>query len=584
MAVTKDNVLFFYRDGDSDSEAIAEQYKDIHGLNSDQIVAIPCSNVEILSDYSTFQTEVESPISTELSSTSYDVLAIVLGYKVPGGFQDGIDVISSTSRISRIDHAFNKQTNNVLYDRKTFRNFDVADAAFAYICTRIDGPTFTIVEDWLRLSEVAKSTQTVSGKFYLDAYSGIGGTLAEAYTDELIDFGVSLLTDLGLDVVSTSFIDPYIDALFIRLEDDSFNWGWGADDGSLSFFSNTSTLRAFYYNADFDGASTVRDIDSRGWAMLAIRSGYVGSAGSTSNPGVDGFMRPFPFFNALFRGATLGEAMTYATPYLDWTVAHFGDPLLRFVFPNDASSLELIEEDKAWQLIEESIAESVAWIWRKGELYEEIRDRVVAGCDVQSAADLLYVFDRSYNYFGNTGWKTDFINLTRDLITFSLQRNQYRFQDFTDPSFNDYLDLTGNKVHGLLMETLQDNVFFQGIDEDNFFEEGTWFIEFPLVHDTLDVSIYDFQLQVSEIADFSEVALSADSNLGLSGWSFENDSGTFSELPSNGISSNFAGRIIRYDNQEDEKLTRSNVYFFRIRQFDGVGFTEWQVVEKIIFT
>ena len=334
MPISKENVIFAYRSGDTNSFNIASKYKSLHDLDAEQLVGIPCSDIEILANENTFNNEVLDPIKDAISSLSNRrIWAIITGFNVPGGFHHGPDIIATTSRLSRIHHDFQKQLRNYLFDRAAFKRFDRVDARFALVTSRIDAATLDITSDFLDRTSEFKKQSTAKGKFYIDPYSGILGADAAEYQNEILDFVGRELVETNLEVFSTVFLDPYIDVVLPFVKDDSFTWSWFADRSSLSFFQATNSARLFFYNADYDGAFTVRDVNDRRWPLLAMRSDYISTAGAMSNPTIDGLLRPRPFFRALLDGATTGEAMLYSTKFVDWTMSFFGDPLLQVHFP-----------------------------------------------------------------------------------------------------------------------------------------------------------------------------------------------------------------------------------------------------------
>lgn len=586
MAFDKANVVVVYRENDDDSLDFANQYKSLRDLDEDQLIALPCSNIEILDNYAEFQSEIETPLLSALNSSpvsNYNVWAIVVAPHVPGGFRDGSDVISTTSRLSRINHVFNKNVNNPLYDRQVFSRFGSEDADISLICTRFDAPTLAIINEWIENLKQAKRQVFVTGSFYFDAFSDIGGNNAFQYTNELVLFSEILLPSLGLPIVSTEQIDPYIDSLIPSVEDDSFFWGWGADRGSLTFFKNTSHIRAFFYNADFDGAYTMRDLDERNWPIMAIRRGYVATAGALSNPGIDGFLRPRPFFDALFRGATLGEAFLFSQPYLDWTMACFGDPLMTFSFSQPSSTLDLITEDAAWQSMADSLSESIIRIYRKTNLIKELRDQIVLGDDVETSVDLAYPFNALYKAFQENGWQNDFVNLTNALISFALNRSRYKFSGYY-PSFNDYLSLTENKItENVLKSTLNSNLI-TNISSNNIRDEGSWYVEIEIEHTISSFSYYHFEIDVATDENFDDIIISKKSYRNLDGWYYQDYDNEFKPLGQNGLTSSFAGRKIKYLSLSNEYLTRGEYYYIRFRQKDQSGFYGYKYITKLIDT
>lgn len=588
--IIQENVVVVYRQADSESESAAFRYMSMHGLSSDQLIKIPCSSIEILDSYSDFKTEVEDPIIDALTESSSPlvnrtVYAIVLMPKVPGGFRDEDDIISSTSRISRIFSAFNsgeKYIQNPLYDRKLFKRFDEEDAEFALICTRIDSPLSSITNIWMDNIQTANSQLLVNGAFYFDAYSSYQGDEAHQYETDLLEFRNDLLERLGLGIVDSTRVDPYRDALISAVENDSFFWGWGADRGSLSYFRNSSNIRGFFYNADFDGAETVRNIDDRTWPVLAIRRGYIATAGSMSDPGIDSFLRPEPFYQTLFRGGTMGEAMLFSQPKLNTPIACFGDPLSRFSFPLLFDSEELIEEETAWEEINKCFAKSCINIFRKNKILKEIRDMVVLGNNVNVALDFLKPINRLCKLFEEPDWKNDYVNLAIAMFNLAVIRNQTSYLSFY-PQINDYLAQTQTVIPEITLDALMNEEAKILVEDSLLYQEGTWELTFELEHTPGTFSFYHFQMDVATDSDFDNIIMSRDSFISARNWLFEKEPNKFFPINLNGVTSNYAGMRIRYECQEEEVLDRGRYYYFRVLQKDQLTVFGYRNFREVIY-
>ena len=308
MSITTNNVVFVYRAGDSDSLEVARYYQSLHDLDDRQLISVPCSDTEILDNETEFNTQVLNPlddalygsasllINDEYGSFLY-IWVIILGYNVPGGFYDDFDIISSTSRISRINYSYSKKIRNDLYDRKVFKRFDAEDAEKCLIVSRIDAPTVAEAKYIIDNSEKVIKQRFVNGKLFFDPYSDISGNGAQEYTQLMLDFFEKVFPSLNLDYFSTVYLDPYIDSVLPYALNDSFVWSWFSDRGSSDFFRDSVTSRVFHYNADYDGAFTVRNSLWRGWPRLALEAGYTNSAGAMSMPGIDAFLNPKSLIN-----------------------------------------------------------------------------------------------------------------------------------------------------------------------------------------------------------------------------------------------------------------------------------------------
>jgi len=317
-------LFIVYRENDADSELLADYYLAKYDLDGSNKIGVPCSLTEILPSYEDFQAEVEDSIKAVIDA---DTSVIVLGMNVPGGFHDGGDIISSTSRISRINHTFSKKTFNPLFDRKEMYEYGSRALNVALICSRIDGPTLESAKAIIDNGENLKNQIYMNGAFILDPYATVTNSKEEQYREDLLYAANNSIPRTNVRLISTILIDPYLDPVIPYQQKDSINWGLFQDRSTESFFRNTDTQRIFFYNADFDGAFSVRDLDSETWCRLALNGGYATCAGAMSSPTTEGYLRPTPFVESLIKGFSIGEAYILSSLYLDWTITLFGDPL-----------------------------------------------------------------------------------------------------------------------------------------------------------------------------------------------------------------------------------------------------------------
>jgi len=590
MAISKDNTIFIYNENNADSLDLALQYLSIHNLDLDHLIPINCSDDEILSDYSTFQSEVENPILNALSNLD-EIYVIVLGYKVPGGFSLNGNIISSTSRLSRIRHPLSMKFRNPLFDRKIFKRYnesissgETLDSDKALIVSRLDGPNKEFVENIIYNSNIIYNTIKVNGRFYFDPYSDRAGTLANQYLNELLDFEDLTLPTLDLESCITTFIDPYVDSVHHQLINDSFYWGWFTDRGSKDFFRNTNSARVFFYNADYDGAFTVRDsVNIDTWPQLSLNNGYISTSGSMSNPVVDGFLRPNPFFIALREGATIGEAMLYSTPYLDWTISNFGDPLIEIAFPATYVKETLdnfiqtgLDREELNEILFEDISRLLAYRNNRLNNQNNILNTVALSTDIPTEVDLLVKSNQMVqekDFYDST--TNDFIRNLSNYLVLSVipnYREDHGLNKSNMSEISDYLEDTGIKISELLANEFN-------IENSNLiYDEGYWSIEVQINEES-----NNFELQISNKNDFSNILLNIDSSVDETNWFFEERENIFSPLEEDGISSNFVGRRIKYISLSSQHLTRETIYYFRIRQKSDITY-DWREFEDIIWT
>ncbi len=592
MPITKNNFIFIYRLNDSDSLELATYYASKYNMNivsantsfengkvngvdwevRGQLVGIGCSNTEILSSENDFNNEVLNPIKEAMASSielnSMTIWGVILGHNVPGGFYDGIDIISSTSRISRINKTYSKKIKNKLFNRNIFKRFDADDADIMLVCSRIDAPTLVLAKGYIDNAEDLKKQTYVNGTFYIDPYSDRAGPTADVYRDKILDFYNNILPNLNLDIWSTTFIDPYIDVSIPYVEDDSFVWSWFSSRSSSDFFQNSNAARIFFYNADYDGAFTIKNINGTRWPFLAMNAGYSSTAGAMSNPTNEGLLDPEGFFKGLLNGATIGESYLFASPFLDWTISLFGDPLVKVEFSVKENykiykedEEDGIEENESWDRMSKDLAKSAAHLYKKEQEYYNILTDIVdlTSQDTDAEVLLLTLSNKLYNTNNEIRRISQLKPVTDKLFMYP----QKRFVGIE--TINDYLDRQNYKVSRLLAEISSDTIIL-GI---NLLDQGWWQFEFTIQDDDINNFInYGFKLNVYSDICYTVRALSEIDSSDLTNWTYEKERDNFVSVFSSGVSSSYIGRRIRYESKTGEYLIRGETYYYTITQYN----------------
>jgi len=563
-------LIIAYRENDSDSELLADYYLQKYDLDGSHKVSVPCSLSEILPNYSTFQSEVENAIKEALTE---ETNIIILGMNVPGGFYDGDDIISSTSRISRINHTFTKKLSNPLFDRKELDSYNNNALDIALICSRIDGPTLEYAKEVIDSGEGLKNQIYMNGAFVLDPYSDIESVDGQEYKDELLYAFNNVLLRANVNLVSTILKDPYFDPVIPYLQHDSIYWGWFQDRSTISFFRNTDTQRIFFYNADYDGALVIRDTNEEMWCGLALRGGFSNCAGAMSDPTVNGFLRLTPFMESLLKGFSIGEAYILSSPYLDWTISFFGDPLNTVTFRYPATQTDPKHEiwhDSMWLL-----AKTIAiYSLKEEEAYKIVRT-IVNSQDLSSEVNLLLPAFAIYNNLTNGQWKTTFSSLASETLMFPVE-------NFWSDNLENYLNSYDFKVSQLFDDVIVSSQI--ELSSNYIYNEGYWEHKSAIINESNRYSLYHFEIDVSEDEDFSSILASAASRSSVSGWFYEKEPNEYTQISSSGVPSSYIDRNILYKSSTNNFLERGKEYYFRIRQRDQSSVYDWSISQDIVGT
>jgi len=595
--ISKENFVVVYRLNDADSFEFAQYYAQSHGMTISggdasgtsvdgrawqiygQTIGIECfksgdpDDEIIYEGPNDFEVRVTNIIKSALSRITYTVWGIVLGLNIPGGFIDGADIISSTARISRINFAYSKKLDNPLFNRHEFKRFDAADAALALIVSRIDAPNLLVAKTYVDNAANALSLNNVNGKFYFDPYAGISTDEGLRYTDDLIEFSERTLPLLNMTEWSTTFIDEYTDVIIPFVSGDSCVWSWILDRGTSGFFQPTDTLRAFFYNADYDGGETIRSLTDRRWPFLALNAGYVATASSMSNPTPSGFLQPTPFFQALMRNATIGEAYMFSLPYLDWTVTLFGDPLVWVAFPAvETVDNGVITEDQAWDMMAQDLSRSAAYLYKSSDDAAAIVQSIIDSQDMSMEINMLRPASAINDAISPTNIGMSIYPLAQSLLGYPAIRYREYGLSISSPNINVYL---GDK--SLTVSRQLTDLFYQGYVLNIYKRSiGSWIWEFQLQQPDSNhgFSRYHFELTISDTSTFTTNLFVIQSWVDYRGWTYEKEPGFFVPLPLDGVGSNLAGRRIRYAAVTSQYLlTRNHVYYFKIREYDELHTT-----------
>ncbi len=641
MAITKDNFIVVYVYGNLDSEDFANYYINTHDMSVNnfnpsnssgttpngiywqvdgQKVGIQASIISEVLTEDQFLINIEEPIAAALSSPELEdrnIWGIILGYKIPGGYYtndpSNENIISATSRISRIQHLFSSQIANKLYGRQIFSRFNATDAELTLIVSRIDGPNVLFAKKIVDKAINLEQQQNINGTFFLDPYSDRAARGSEDYTNLLLDFKDNMLPTLNLSQWTTTFQDPYIDPTIPFVENDSFTWSWFSDRARTTFFQNSNALRIFFYNADYDGAFEVRSDVGKRWPYLSLDAGYVATAGAMSDPTIAGFLNPNFFFYSLLRGATIGEAFYFSIPHLDWTITLFGDPLPTCSFPG----VEIVEEDvinehTVWEIMSKNLAISAANLYKKElKLKEVAYDIIDLTTEENFTMEIIlgilllappfdFTNDSNFDYatlvypandllLSGKTWRSDIKALIDKLFEFPTLRYISVSDSIVNPTINQYLEDQEFKVSRLLANITSEA---KAIDESNLYDEGWWEFEFILNDDNpTEFTNYHFILEISADELFSNILINKDS-LGIANWTYEKEKETFVPLIFSGVSSSYIGRKVRYESRYDnliginEYLTRGETYYFRITQYNVATSEQYdsRIFTNIIYT
>lgn len=571
--------LVLYRDGDSDSYEFANYYAAIHNIPSENLIAVPCSTNEILADYATFQTEIETPLVNAITDDLLEYRVIIVGYNVPGGFYDGEDIICTQSRLSRIGHTYTKQLSNPLFSPAVYHPYSIDASLEVKITSRIDAPTLDIAKSMVDRMKLAARQIRANGKFFFDNDAVLSDEYDEygtrsSYSDALSEFESLTLPRLNLNTTKTFHWTDDTDVPPWRLEDDSFSWSWQTDRCGYTFFKDSKPTRFFLYNADNDGGASMRDIEERRWPLLALSSGYVSTAGSMSDPTPDGYLRPRPFFETLLEGGSLGEAFILACPYLDWSVGMFGDPLMVVRFPFGDRTTVVPTADEGFLDMKETVAEALGFFTARRDCFSAIHQMIQDSTDFEVKTEL---YSTAIYVKGLGDRINTFIPICKELVVFGAQQS----------NLESYLTARGTKISAYVANTAG-----QFPSSTLTYDEGFWSFVTTLTHNTSSFRFYHFELVAAYDQDYTDLIIHTTTDINHAGgvvgweptlWEYEREQASFVVVPTAGVPSSFQERRVRYNSSV--LLDRGQMFYIKYRQINNFNqTTDWVELVQAVGT
>ena len=614
--------MFVYKFDDADSLEVAQHYQSKYNLDDSQLVPIVCSSTEILSSSTLFQSEVEDQvINHRVALSGYrDPSVIILGYGVPGGFYDGIDTISSTSRISRMDHTFDKMGKNYFYDANDFRRYRSGiDLANGYIVARIDGPTKEFAKSIIDNGQAVRGLKFAPGKFDGDPGS------SELEPNGLWNDGPQFEAGpLRYQTTVSTFLDRMIDYLGMdyRLAEPHSRWAYKmwykvpvtthsifwehlppqVNSGTLNDDSLTTVPGVLFYNAGASYITTVRESisydstnlflpTSTSWGYLALNAGYAVVLGSMWTAGTGGeydrdvngteftfeldpiyYLDAESFFDSMYRGATFGEAYLSSSEIHDSPFVFFGDPLLELDFKTGSDYVDdgsTDETNVSTNAIMNKASELMGYSIKASTALANARTVILESDDRDTELALLVKTDSVTNgadsadsLYGPLSESTihlaNAVSKQRDGTNFA---NMQAMFDEYDLYITEFLD---DQQSGLAT-----------ISSSRVLETGKWIYEFYLSDDLEEYAEYHFVLQVATDACFANVILEKNSSSSQDGWQYRDRWYHFLDMTDDGVTPSFARKTVRYISQDGDDLTRGQDYYVRIKQWDTVSDSDY---------
>lgn len=335
--------LVVYNASSADAATWAEAYRVARGVPLANLLGLALSGDEVIDGaaYAALAHAINDYLSS--SGLAAQVMGVLAGYRVPGyvDFNDDGVLDPVPALLHRESPVGGASVNSHAADALPTR--PVADElAGDRMTARLDGPdlgaALSLIERGTALME-AGLDGGAGETLWFDPFAGSDeGVDAQGERMRLWVQSVDRMR-LRLPVELSGDLDePAQAAQFSAIHDDAFLWMWDTSLPAVppdGFFESPAGKRVscIQLHPVEPVATTLRGSAPVNWLERALSAGYVTAAGSSR--GYSGSAVPYarPFFEALRRGWTVGEAWYVSLPVLREGLYLVGDPLARCALP-----------------------------------------------------------------------------------------------------------------------------------------------------------------------------------------------------------------------------------------------------------
>ena len=201
-------------------------------------------------------------------------------------------------------------------------------------------------------------------------------------------------------------------------------------------------------------------------------------------------------------------------------------------------------------------------LYKKEQEYYNILTNIVDLTSQDTDAEIALLIPANNLY--NTNNEIKRISQLKPVADKFFMYPQKRFVDVE--TINDYLNRQNYKVSRLLSEISSDTI----ISTNNLLDQGWWQFEFAVQDENINNFInYGFKLNIYNDICYTSRILSEIDSSDLTNWEYEKERDNFVSITSDGVSSGYIGRRIRYESKSEEYLIRGEIYYYTITQYNN---------------
>ncbi len=173
---------------------------------------------------------------------------------------------------------------------------------------------------------------------------------------------------------------------------------------------------------------------------------------------------------------------------------------------------------------------------------------------VQDNIDLFVPFSAAFAASNKT-WASQYNKPAVNLVALAINDSIRQVSPFANYLTN----------RGVLVSGLTSIVANLSLSSSLLLPQGQWIAEVEISH-AGEFATYFLEMDVAKDIGFSTILYSLSTETGQINWTYEKDAGSFTTVPSSGITSNYAGRRVRYTSPSAQYFSRAEIFYFRVRQ------------------
>ncbi|RJP62152.1 MAG: TIGR03790 family protein [Candidatus Auribacter fodinae] len=350
-AITKDNILLVYREGNAGSLEVANYYQSKRGLADEQILGISFTSGYRDVTFDEYKNNIETPILAKIDELEtqygYSIKVVLLSFGIPTLIPNGGDPSNSVdselvSARTFIGSGHTGYYLNPYYSkRQSLKGFEPSENQNMLLVMRVDGPDVASAKALVDHALEAEN-EGVSGAGYFDVFANYPTT---SMPNKSIVDAYNLCQSAGfeayIELTSGLMLPPEYPG-----DHTLFYYGWYNPRGFTTNGGHFQWQPGSIGTHLYSGGAHPFDLRFDEWCPGMVVAGVSGTQGSVAEGYTLAYSEAYYMLLYMLHGFSYAEAAYASNIVISWVQVFIGDPLLRWPessFPNPpVTSISLV--------------------------------------------------------------------------------------------------------------------------------------------------------------------------------------------------------------------------------------------------